>query len=1076
MPREKTLEIILRAKDQMSSETRSAARGTDELRRSLKKVNLELEKAGRKRTRTRIGFEGTLDRGRLDALREAARLGDRQAAQQATLLELAGQYEARRRRLIEIQRSDLASTEQKRRATQQLIELEKQRGRAVDDVRQREREADRKQRLDNTNRLEQHRIRLLERQARLGDQEAAREARIARLTAEHRQELRRLNRELEKSALTERQRLRLKEQITRAEQLHRAEVEQASRVPSRLERFRRGALPAGRALGGGLIGGALAGSGAFLPGLGVGALGAGGGPLALAAGGVGLASYAATRASVESLKTFAEFEKAMVRVRVLTRATADEFDRLKARARELGRSTIFDPTEVAKAQSRLGQAGFKPAEIEAVIKPTLDLAALGELSIDEAATIAARTVRGFRADADDFTNIADAMAFAATRSATDVRELGAAMEFIAPIAAASGESVEDVLVKIQALSDAGLAGEKSGTGLRQVLLKLAAPSVQAQAAMKRLNVEVNDAAGNMRPLADIIADFQEGLEGLGTGEKLNILGDVFESRAANAFAVLLGKGRDELQAMRAEMDAYEGVANDAQAVTDNLSGAFTRLKSAITDLKVGLGETQSGAIRDPIEALAFTTNLAGSVFAQYANSGAVKESEHPTFQLASSLVSSAMLDLFTGGSFNPVRDAIMQEDRERREAAAMAAAIEAKLRESEQRVRVQKLARRRGITEDRAGFMLEDRDRLAGETDRHLAQLADLGIDPGASSQETLDLLTPKIKELEAFLTQWGTQRVMRLAEDSHDEAARMLRQKVEQVELQLAMLQSQADTIRKDLFEQRRERFQAVQLKDYQQRAASGDDQAAQHAAQLAERIDFRRRQREIEGILDDPHLPEADRQVARDMLDRLDATQDDRERKAIDDVREQVRRRDQRDTQSRESTILRARLIGLDSQARAGSRVAEIEAQRLRIAEQYRAERHRILDLLRDEKLSAQQKTDAQRALADLEQAEARDDARVGRDTRRQDRAPLVEAADLAITRFANDPRLSLRGDVDRLDRVSRPRAAVDPDRATAEHTRDAAKTARDQLAKQDRLVSLVEELVNNNGLNITVMHANV
>ena len=64
-----------------------------------------------------------------------------------------------------------------------------------------------------------------------------------------------------------------------------------------------------------------------------------------------------------AIKTFADFEEAMLKVKAVSGATASEFKSLEANAKRLGSSTMFTATQVAELQLELSKLGLTPEEI-----------------------------------------------------------------------------------------------------------------------------------------------------------------------------------------------------------------------------------------------------------------------------------------------------------------------------------------------------------------------------------------------------------------------------------------------------------------------------------------------------------------------------------------------------------------------------------------------------------------------------------------------------------------------------------------------------------------------------------------
>lgn len=305
-----------------------------------------------------------------------------------------------------------------------------------------------------------------------------------------------------------------------------------------------------------------------------------------------------------SVKIFAGFEQQMARVKALTNANEDEFAKLEAKAKELGAATVFSASQAAEAMSYFALAGFKTDQILSAIGPTLDLAAAGQIEIAEAADIATKIMAGMGIASDDLGNAVDVMAKAMTTANTDLLMLGEAFKFVGPMAKSAGISLEEITAAIQLLSNAGVQGEMAGTTLRGMLLSLTSPSDEAQTELQRLGIRVLDTAGNVRPLVDIISDLERSLSGVGSGEKLRVLGTIFPARQAAGAAELVSQGAQRLREATQALQSSTGTAAKiASTQINTLQGDSIILLSALEGVAIAVGEALRTVLRVTTQAV-----------------------------------------------------------------------------------------------------------------------------------------------------------------------------------------------------------------------------------------------------------------------------------------------------------------------------------------------------------------------------------------------------------------------------------------------------------------------------------------
>jgi TP901 family phage tail tape measure protein len=314
-----------------------------------------------------------------------------------------------------------------------------------------------------------------------------------------------------------------------------------------------------------------------------------------------------------SMRTAMDFEKAMSGVAAKVGGNSDQIAELNQLARDLGRTTQFSAKQAAEGMDFLAMAGFKANEIVAAMPGLLDLAAAGNLELGAAADIASNILGGLGMEASETTRVADVLAKAASSSNVSVEMLGETFKFVAPVAAQAGVSLEELAAATGLLGDAGIQGSEAGTGLRSVLLRLAAPPAEAAKALAKLGVATKDSAGNMRPFGDILADVDRRMKelNLGSAEQLEIQNDLYGKTAIASGAILQQAAAtgalDEKTKLLLES---QGAASEmAKTMNDNVAGAFTRLMSAVEGLQIQLMSGASPALQGMIDGLANTINV-----------------------------------------------------------------------------------------------------------------------------------------------------------------------------------------------------------------------------------------------------------------------------------------------------------------------------------------------------------------------------------------------------------------------------------------------------------------------------------
>ncbi|MBI4305219.1 MAG: phage tail tape measure protein, partial [Chloroflexi bacterium] len=264
--------------------------------------------------------------------------------------------------------------------------------------------------------------------------------------------------------------------------------------------------------------------------------------------------------AVLGTKRYAEFQAQMQAVRAVAQLTDDEFARLAQTAQTLGAETPFTAKEAAEGLTVLARAGFNTEEMLNTIAPLLQLAGAGDISLAESANIAVRSMRGMGIATEEAQRVVDVLAKAANSSTADVGDLGEGFSYVAAVARQAGMSLEETASTLAVLSDGGIVASKAGTGLQAALREMTAPSAQQRKLMQQLGLSFFDAAGNMKPLGDIVQQLNDRLGPMGAKARLGALNILFLDQGARTMSVLMGQGADKVRKMEAALDSANGEA------------------------------------------------------------------------------------------------------------------------------------------------------------------------------------------------------------------------------------------------------------------------------------------------------------------------------------------------------------------------------------------------------------------------------------------------------------------------------------------------------------------------------------
>lgn len=296
------------------------------------------------------------------------------------------------------------------------------------------------------------------------------------------------------------------------------------------------------------------------------------------------------------------FDTSMNKVQALTGATEGQLKSLRDEAKKLGSTTSFSASQAADAMAFFGQAGWDTNQILKATAPTLALAAASGTDLAKTADIMSNVMGGFNLKAEEAARVSDVLAKATAKGNINMEMIGESMKDAAPVAEKYGASIEEVSALTAKLGDAGIQGSKAGTTLKNMFLKLSAPTTKIEKIMNSLGVKtVDPVTGKMRKMTDILVDMNKAFKakGLSDSKRLAVLDAVFGKRAIAGAGVLLnaveqldpatGKVVNTVAELEKGLIDSEGTAKAMeQTMLNGLPGAVATLKSAFEGMMISI--------------------------------------------------------------------------------------------------------------------------------------------------------------------------------------------------------------------------------------------------------------------------------------------------------------------------------------------------------------------------------------------------------------------------------------------------------------------------------------------------------
>ena len=295
---------------------------------------------------------------------------------------------------------------------------------------------------------------------------------------------------------------------------------------------------------------------------------------------------------VMPLKTTFGFEEAITSVEAKTdTAYSKDIPLLRKTAIDLGSKTEWTMSQVAKGEEYMTMAGFKPKQISKAMSGNLALATVGDLDLGRSTDISTNILSSYKKKAAEMDRVVDVLAKTITTSNVNVEELGETMKQVGSAAYAmrGSKAFLETTALAGMLGNVGIKGEQSGTHLKGMYIRLAAPPKEAKTALSKLGISAFDNSGHAKALHTLIGELNTKFKQKHYSDKQRIeaLKKIFGMIALPSAISLLNIGEDKIVAYEKKIDKSAGEALRIQKMKlDTPIGHLKLLSSAVDSLAI----------------------------------------------------------------------------------------------------------------------------------------------------------------------------------------------------------------------------------------------------------------------------------------------------------------------------------------------------------------------------------------------------------------------------------------------------------------------------------------------------------
>lgn len=297
----------------------------------------------------------------------------------------------------------------------------------------------------------------------------------------------------------------------------------------------------------------------------------------------------------EAAQVGADYEKSLLDVAAITGITGDDLDKLGGKARNLAKEFGGTATDnLATFQTILSRLGPQIGESDEA------LAKMGSYANTLAKTMGGDVVGAtdalttsmlqFKVNLDDpiaaaaeMERMMNVMAAGAKEGAAEVPQIAQALIQAGGAAKLSNVSFEETNAALQALAQSGKYGAEAGVGLRNVLIKMNAPSALSKEATNMLAAY----GVNMQKVSDTTVPFAERLKELQKiGQNTDVLAAVFGAENIQAAQGLINTAQAQAE-LTQQISGTNVATEQATIVMSGWSEWMGRCKAWLDDLKIG---------------------------------------------------------------------------------------------------------------------------------------------------------------------------------------------------------------------------------------------------------------------------------------------------------------------------------------------------------------------------------------------------------------------------------------------------------------------------------------------------------
>lgn len=283
--------------------------------------------------------------------------------------------------------------------------------------------------------------------------------------------------------------------------------------------------------------------------------------------------------SVASGKMAMDFEEAMAKVSLMVDTNEVDMDKLGESVKVLSNTYGISTKEIANALYETISAGIGVADSIEFLDVALKNGKAGITDTVTSVNTLTNVMNAYGIETDKAIEISDKLLMLQKFGKTTVGEFGNEIGRIAPLAAQTGVSVEELFSSIATLTKNSIGSSEALTGMRSIVSAIIAPTAEASKEAEKLGLRFNATALKGKGFEDFLTEVMRKTKG-NTESLTALFGNV---NALNAIMLLTSKkGSKDFKEALDQINDSVGITDEGMGKLDTSS---QRLKQTIETLK-----------------------------------------------------------------------------------------------------------------------------------------------------------------------------------------------------------------------------------------------------------------------------------------------------------------------------------------------------------------------------------------------------------------------------------------------------------------------------------------------------------